>query len=1047
MSDPLDKHSTALISRMADSTSPVAGNACADSIVDNIPCMVFQRKLHADGTISFPYANDAVLEFSGLDPAIVTTDPAAVSARIHPEDLEALQASVRRSFHDMAPHSEEFRYHHPALGWRWFQTISKPRKNGDGSIVADTLALDITDRKETEQELERNRMRLNDHLIELQDTKERLEQRTHELVKTVRDLAEARDEAETANRAKSDFLATMSHEIRTPMNGVLGMASLLKHSPLDETQREYIDTIEQSGEALLQIINDVLDYSKMEAGQFTLDKTVFSVLEVMDSAVQLVRPQCQEKSIILRTFAAPDVPDRMVGDSGRLRQILLNLLGNAAKFTQSGTITVECLEPTLVGRDVELRFAISDTGIGISADAQETLFEVFSQADASTTRRFGGTGLGLSICKRLCHLMDGDISVESAPGQGSTFHFAIKCKLIDGPPAEISAPRHMALPGRALLTAAIVEPDSGLDRQLQAYGIATEIFDDTGSLLDHLDATPGKTSLIVLDSESLTGPANPAARLKKQQRERPFALWIVGAAQPELAEFAKFLDIPVRQARLRQYIDGLSKGTSEVTTRPPERTSEKPEKPACAQPDPGTARLLEVLLVEDNKVNQRVATAILETAGMSVTLAKNGVEALDMVRRHDFDVVLMDIHMPEMDGVTATRKIREMPPPHCDLPIIAVTANAMKGDRETYLDAGMNDYVSKPIEPVALADAISRQVGVSGVSASPPAQQSEPKSEVAERTETPLSVLLVEDNKVNQRLATAILEAAGMSVAFAENGVEALDRLQEHDVDVILMDIHMPEMDGVTTARKIRELPPPHCDLPIIAVTANTMKRDRETYLEAGMNDYVPKPIDPVALVDAIGRQAGVSTGIGSTAAPGHELKTEPKEKSEETEKTDSRLSVLLVEDNKVNQRVAIAMLETAGMSVTLAENGLEALDRLQEHDVDVILMDIHMPEMDGVTATRKIRDLPPPHCNIPIIALTANAMKGDRETYLDAGMNDYVSKPVDPAALADAIGRQAGITTEIASTARRPKASNDTPQITADEVNALFEGLEDILD
>ncbi|CAN0545149.1 unnamed protein product, partial [Laminaria digitata] len=276
--------------------------------------MVFQRKLNADGTISFPYANGAVLQIAGLAPAVFMNDASAISERIHPDDIAALQQAVKRSFADMEAHSEEFRYNHPTSGWRWFQTISNPRKRADGTIIADVLALDITERKQTERELELNRAHLNEHLIELQDTKERLEQRTDELVTTIRDLATARDEAETANRAKSDFLATMSHEIRTPMNGVLGMASLLKQSSLEATQHEYVETIEQSGEALLHIINDVLDYSKMEAGQLELDPTTFSVLEIVDSAVQLIQPKCRENSLTIRTFAAPEIPDQVVGD-------------------------------------------------------------------------------------------------------------------------------------------------------------------------------------------------------------------------------------------------------------------------------------------------------------------------------------------------------------------------------------------------------------------------------------------------------------------------------------------------------------------------------------------------------------------------------------------------------------------------------------------------------------------------------------------------------------------------------------------------------------
>lgn len=841
--------------------------------LDNIPGMVFQRQLHPDGTISFPYANNAVQEIAGLDPAIVMTNPTAVSDRIHPDDLDALRTAVKRSFADMQPHSEEFRFHHPTLGWRWFQTISKPRKNSNGTLVADTLALDITDRKETEQELEQNRIRLNEHLIELQDTKERLEQRTDELIRTVGELADARDEAETANRAKSDFLATMSHEIRTPMNGVLGMASLLKLSSLDATQQEFIDTIEQSGEALLQIINDVLDFSKMEAGQFELDPTAFSVLDVIDSAVQLVRPKCLEKSITIRTFAAPQIPDQIIGDAGRFRQILLNLLGNAAKFTASGMITLECFEPNVVGRDIELRIAISDTGIGISEAAQKSLFEVFSQADASTTRRFGGTGLGLSICKRLCHLMDGDITVESTPDVGSTFSFTILCKQTDETLAGAQTPSYPDAPRTALLTAATLEPDTGLVRQLGAYGIATEIFDNAEKILDHLDAFPNEDTLIVLDSGTASGPDDLLDRLRKQHRKTPFTVWVLDSAEPNSIDFGRHLDVPLRQSRIRQYVGGskivrggdppqpIRSAAKKSEISPPSQlqspSQSRSKSQSQSEPESDAVPVLSALLVEDNKINQNLAIAILEVSGIGVTLAENGLEAVELLEQHDYDVVLMDIHMPLMDGVAATKAIRALPSPRCDIPIIAVTANAMKGDRETYLDAGMDDYVSKPIDPALLSEAIMRQTKVS-TKISSTVQQPKQEEEIAPL----LSVLLVEDNKVNQRVAIAMLEAARMDVTLAENGLEALEALQQNDFSIVLMDIHMPQMDGIAAAKAIRALPSPLCDIPIIALTANAMKGDREIYLDAGMNDYVSKPVDPTALSDAILRQAGIASEI-----------------------------------------------------------------------------------------------------------------------------------------------------------------------------------------
>jgi PAS domain S-box-containing protein len=682
------------------------------NFASDIPALVFQRALNPDGSISFAFVNDGAWTVAGLDPEEMSRNAAAISERIHPDDLPGLHADVLQAFTDLRPHTNEFRYNHPTIGWRWIHTVARPRRRSDGSIVAEAIAFDITDRKDTERELDENRRRLNDHLIELQDTKERLEQRSGELIRTVSDLAEARDASDIANRAKSDFLATMSHEIRTPMNGVLGMASLLKQTVLDPSQQEFVDTIEQSGEALLSIINDVLDYSKMEAGQLELDPTTFSVPEIIDNAIQLIRPKCGENGLILQSFIDPAVPDLVIGDAGRLRQILLNLLGNAAKFTKDGVIKVECLRPEAVGRELEFNFAVADTGIGVPEEAQKHLFEVFSQADASTTRKFGGTGLGLSICRRLCHLMGGEISVESILGEGSTFRFKLRLKLAGNTYDELPRPDRTGDIKTALVAAGAVTPDAGLERQLNAWGIHTEIHQDDVALLDRADIPGASGGLIILDADALSTRPDLRAKLNEFQSTGACTVWLIGQRYPENQNLGVTIDIPLRQSRLQDHIQAFLKGTS-ITTAD---AQEIPPSPPQTLPDQKTGPatpLLKILLVEDNKVNQRVAMAMLEAAELGVTLAENGRIALEILARQEhFDVILMDIHMPEMDGITAARKIRELPPPQRDIPIIALTANAMKGDREKYLDAGMNDYVSKPVDPVALASAIERQARV-----------------------------------------------------------------------------------------------------------------------------------------------------------------------------------------------------------------------------------------------------------------------------------------------------------------------------------------------
>jgi PAS domain S-box-containing protein len=613
--------------------------------------------------------------------------------RTHPDDRAQQLALVEKLTRgEIDRFTLEKRYIHPDGHVTWVQLSRRIYRDGAGTPIQELNALvDITPIKEAERQLA--------------EAKHEADRLNAELALAITRAEQAAAAANQANVAKSQFLAMMSHEIRTPMNGVIGMTNLLIDTPLTAEQRDFAETIRNSGDALLTIINDILDFSKIESGRFDLEQVEFALRECIESALDLLATRAAEKRIDLYYEVPDTVPVTVRGDPTRLRQILVNLLGNAVKFTEQGEVVLSVRPLDAAADGLALQFDVRDTGIGIAPEVQGRLFQSFSQADLSTTRKYGGTGLGLAISKRLAELMHGRIWVVSAPGRGSTFSFTVHLGAAPARPKLYVGGGKAGLQGRRLL----VVDDNATGRRIlcelaRGWGMVPQAVVSPTEALALLRG-PEAFDLAVLDMQMPDMDGVELASRIRQLRgpeELPLILLTSLGRRENSPHFAACLNKPIKPTALfESLLDVLRRNGRRSSS------SAAPVTPSPALPE--TVRAERILLAEDNIVNQKVALLTLRKLGYQADVATNGQEVLEAVARQPYEIVLMDVQMPDMDGFEATRRLRQLPntAPHRPW-VIALTANAMEGDREHCLAAGMDDYISKPIKPAAVEAALER---------------------------------------------------------------------------------------------------------------------------------------------------------------------------------------------------------------------------------------------------------------------------------------------------------------------------------------------------
>ncbi|MES2125725.1 MAG: EAL domain-containing protein [Pseudomonadota bacterium] len=776
------------------------------------------------------------------------------------------------------------------------------------------------------------------------------------------ELKESRDAAVSMALMKAQFAATVSHEVRTPLNGVVGMLDMLKEMSLNKRQAECVEVAWNSSRTLIELINNILDFSKMEAGKLTLEEVDFDLRHLLEEVIELVAKQAQQRDVELGYLLELDVPERVCGDSLRLRQVLINLLSNAVKFTEHGEVAVHiALAP---GQEFGLKFDVRDTGIGMTPEQQQHLFQSFAQADPSTTRKYGGTGLGLAICKQLVGLMGGAITVTSAIGEGTTFHFSIHCKPAQHP---AMAPDLSALAGLRVI--AVDESHivrKFLEQALGRHGIDCHATRWGGEALLQLKvgADAGQPyRMVIMDIGALDDDGNDLARKIEFDAPGTNVLILDRFGSPmggTLVDGYATLGKPLREDRLLKVMqEVLAGGNAPVHV----------QRHAHSAPDRKEFR---ILVAEDNRTNQMVAAGMLNMNGCSCEFASNGREALEAARTRQFDLILMDCSMPEMDGYEATAHIRAYEEPlGRRTPLVAMTANTQRGDAEKCMAAGMDDYLAKPITLIELRQKLDKWLPRAGD------QAAQAELELEQEVEP-------DDDVLDPVIFTKLREIMGASLP------QAVSPFLE-DTPQYLLDLEAAVNDGdqATATAKAHAIKGSSGNLGATALAA--LAKEAEEDAMAGQLAAIA-PLLPRLRI--------------AYNAVAHALALEVTDDLHQGQSNgDEVAQVLIVDDDRSTRSTLRYTLQRDGFRVEEAADGAQALTMLKRFHPDVILMDAVMPVMDGFTACQRLQEIPGA-AKIPVLMITALEDNSSVERAFTAGASDYIPKPIHYAVLSQRVRR-----------------------------------------